>query len=364
MPSMKIGIVGAGIAGRLMAWRLAKRGYAVDLYDKQKKGEQSACSFAAAGILSPLAELEMAEHDIFDYGVRSIKLYKQWLKDLQTPVFFQQSGSLVTAHRSDKVELEHFYRMIQRKTATKNASSDTVSSSDSAVEKIDIVTKEPELEHLGQGLYLPGEGQVDPIELMQSLVMDLESMSNVNLHYEVEVSSVSSKSIRFGDINKLYDWIIDCRGLGAKNDLPLRAVRGELLWLHAPDVSIEHLTRLVHPRYRIYIVPRPNKIYLVGATEIESEDYSDVSVRSSLELLSAAYSVHRGFGEARVIKSVVNCRPALPHNLPLIDTEDGLTRINGLYRHGIMMAPALVEDAIEQLESRYNRNAERKENAH
>lgn len=370
MPSMKVGIVGAGIAGRLMAWRLAKRGYSVDLYDKQKKGEQSACSFAAAGILSPLAELEMAEHDIFDYGVRSIKLYQQWLKELPTPVFFRLHGSLVTAHGSDKVELEHFYRMIQRKTATKDSSLETVSSSDTVslpdlvVEKIDVVTKEPELEQLGQGLFLPGEGQIDPIELMQSLAIELEDMPEVNLHYNVEVSSVSPKSISFGEINKGYDWVIDCRGLGAKSDLPLRAVRGELLWLHAPDVSIEHLTRLVHPRYRIYIVPRPNNIYLVGATEIESEDYSDVSVRSSLELLSAAYSVHRGFGEARVIKSVVNCRPALPNNLPLIATEDGFTQINGLYRHGIMMAPAIVEDAIEQLESRHSSNGERKENAH
>ena len=104
----------------------------------------------------------------------------------------------------------------------------------------------------------------------------------------------------------------------------------------------------MHPRYRIYIVPRPNHRYVVGATEIESEDQSNMSVRSSLELLSAVYSVHPGFGEARIANTLTNCRPALGDNLPRIETETGLTRINGLYRHGYLLAPATVETALQK----------------
>ena len=55
---------------------------------------------------------------------------------------------------------------------------------------------------------------------------------------------------------------------------------------------------------------------MIGATEIESEDLSPASVRSTLELLSAAYAVHPGFAEARILELSVQCRPALPDNLP------------------------------------------------
>ncbi|AOE48802.1 glycine oxidase ThiO [Kangiella sediminilitoris] len=337
---MKVAVVGAGIAGRFVAWRLVKSGYSVELFDKAEKDEESACSFAAAGILSPLAELEMAEADIFRYGLRSMSLYQEWLPELTQPVFFRQIGSLVTAHGSDKIELDHFYRLIQRKV-------DQDDLQQNPVEKVQVSSIEPDLEHLGEGLYLPSEGQIDPIGLMAALASELEQSEAVNWHHNTMVEEVMGGAVTVAGNTINFDWTFDCRGLGAKDDLPLRAVRGELLWLQAPDVSLEHLTRLIHPRYRIYVVPRPDNIYLIGATEIESEDYSSVSVRSSLELLSAAYSVHRGFGEARIIKSVVNCRPALPDNLPTIETDQGLTRINGLYRHGILMAPAVVEQALE-----------------
>ncbi|GAA4360224.1 FAD-dependent oxidoreductase [Kangiella marina] len=344
---MKLAVIGAGIAGRLLTWRLAKRGHQVTLYDKQQKGEESACSFAAAGILSPLAELEMAELDIFELGNHSMKLYPQWLKQLTTPVFYRQTGSLVTAHGSDRVELDHFYRVIQRKLGAEKASQ-------TLVKKIAVAEKEEDLSHLGDGLYLPTEGQIDPVGLMHSVMNELEHSDCVTIHYGKRISTLSNGQIEAEGTTEAFDWVFDCRGLGAKNDLPLRAVRGELLWLQAPDVSIKHLTRLIHPRYRIYVVPRPNNLYLIGATEIESEDYSPVSVRSSLELLSAAYSVHRGFGEARIINSVVNCRPALPNNLPWVKTQSGITKINGLYRHGILLAPAVVEQAIKEFEQEVN----------
>ncbi len=61
---------------------------------------------------------------------------------------------------------------------------------------------------------------------------------------------------------------------------------------------------------------------------------SDISVRSTLELLSALFTVHPNFGEARVVNTETNCRPAFRDNLPRVENQKGLTRINGLYRHG------------------------------
>jgi|Cruoilmetagenom7_1024161.scaffolds.fasta_scaffold46539_2 glycine oxidase len=332
---MKIGIAGAGIAGRLLAWQMIKKGYEVTLFDKNSLNSEAACSFAAAGILSPLAELEMAEPTIFELGSRSMQLYPELIKELEQSVFYRQIGSLVAAHSSDKVELNHFHRMLKHK----------LDRCDDYVQNIAIADKEPELAHMGEGLWVTNEGQVDTIGLLNALQQGLLK-KGIEWKERVEVEAIEPGQIKTNTETYSFDWVFDCRGMGAKNELSLRAVRGELLWLQAEDVKIEHLTRLVHPRYRIYIVPRPNDIYLLGATEIESEDYSPVSVRSSLELLSAAYSLHKSFGEARIIKQIVNCRPALPDNLPTVELEDGAGKINGLYRHGILLAPAVVEQMM------------------
>jgi glycine oxidase len=172
------------------------------------------------------------------------------------------------------------------------------------------------------------------------------------------------------------DWVFDCRGLGARaqtaprdddngmhatlrGDGPgahaaLRGVRGEVARVHAPEVKLTRPTRLIHPRYPIYIAPKQNDLYVIGATEIESEDMSPPSVRSTLELLSAAYAVHPGFAEGRIIEIAAHCRPALPDNLPEIRVTRGpgapVMRINGLYRHGFMISPALLDAALEIVE--------------
>jgi glycine oxidase len=111
-------------------------------------------------------------------------------------------------------------------------------------------------------------------------------------------------------------------------------------------VRLRRPLRLLHPRYAVYLVPRAGGQVIVGASEIESEDRSPVSLRTTVELLAAAHSVVPELGEARIVSADVNLRPALPDNLPRIRHGAGLTRINGLYRHGWLIAPAMVEDAL------------------
>jgi glycine oxidase len=156
--------------------------------------------------------------------------------------------------------------------------------------------------------------------------------------------------------------VFDCRGTGAieswstsSSANTLRGVRGEVIRLYAPEVKLRRPTRLIHPRYPIYIAPKENDVYVVGATEIESDDLSEMSVRSAMELLSAVYTVHSGFAEARILEMATQCRPTLKNNLPEIRTlkEKGLTdliMINGLYRHGFMIAPAMLDCTLELLE--------------
>jgi glycine oxidase len=128
----------------------------------------------------------------------------------------------------------------------------------------------------------------------------------------------------------------------------VRGVRGEVIWLDCPGHGLTRPVRLLHPRHRVYIVPRSARDVLVGASEIESEDRSPVSLRSATELMAAAHSVLPALAEARILKLDVNLRPALPDNAPRIEQAPRLLRINGLFRHGWLLAPALVEQALRQ----------------
>ena len=113
------------------------------------------------------------------------------------------------------------------------------------------------------------------------------------------------------------DIVVDCRGLAARDALPdLRGVRGEMVVVRSPDVSLQRPVRMLHPRIPLYIVPRGNGLFMIGATMIESERRGPVSVRSAVELLNAAYALHPAFGEAEIVELGADLRPAFPDNLP------------------------------------------------
>ena len=119
--------------------------------------------------------------------------------------------------------------------------------------------------------------------------------------------------------------------------------------LYAPEVSLNRPVRLMHPRYPIYIVPKPNHEFVIGATEIESQSTKPMTLRSAMELLSAAYTVHSGFAEAEILEMQAGLRPSLPDNRPLVEKQGKRIVINGLYRHGYLLAPKVVEMALEQI---------------
>ena len=135
---------------------------------------------------------------------------------------------------------------------------------------------------------------------------------------------------------------IDCRGLAARDLLPdLRGVRGEMVVLRAPGVEIARPVRLLHPRHPLYVVPRGDGVYMLGATQIESGARGPATLRSVVELLSAAYALDPAFGEAEILEIGADARPAFPDNLPRIVQKDGRIHVNGLFRHGFLLAPAL-----------------------
>jgi len=359
---MNIAIAGAGLVGRVVALNLLRTNpdIAITFFDKDSKEGVSAAGFTAAGMLAPYAELETAESVIFDLGHRSIALWPSLLKEIGLFDGYQQKGTLITAHPQDMGELEHFIGMLQRKVDAEGKIQ--------TLDKPDIEALESDLYTHQRGFYIPDEGVVDAQRFMAFSVNYFDRYENVIFREYTPVEKIEAGRVHTKKGVETFDWVFDTRGLGAKEYFKeLRGVRGEVLWVEANDIDISRPTRLMHPRYKLYIVPRGNgcegidleyckdcklsqttgyKRYIIGATEIESEDTSAISVRSSMELLSALYTLHPNFGEARVVNSETNCRPAFRDNLPCIENETGLTRINGLYRHGYLLAPAIVEKAL------------------
>ena len=190
---------------------------------------------------------------------------------------------------------------------------------------------------------LPHEGRIHTVQAMQALATGARG---VRWHWGRGVQRAEPFLLATDDGEHCFDLVFDVRGTGARPQLPVRGVRGEIFWLQAPGVTLRRPIRLLHPRYRVYLVPRAPDLVVVGASEIESEDRSPVSVRTTVELLAAAHSVIPELAEARIVHSETNLRPALPDNLPRVETRDGLARINGLFRHGWLIAPALVEQAL------------------
>ncbi|NKB23306.1 MAG: glycine oxidase ThiO [Kiritimatiellae bacterium] len=337
------GIVGAGIAGRLLALDLLERGWKVSLFDRGDEKGFHSCTYASAGMLAPFCELETAEKEIATLGEASLIRWKRWPDRWGSTVSFRQQGSLVVTHPHDQHELLRFKKIIESKGCNPDILKE--------VSSLDIAELEPMLsDRFGSGLFFPREAHIDNREVLNALTNVLKK-NNVQWFSHTEVVKIDAHTVQTPSNCYTYDWVVDCRGLGAKEDMEdLRGVRGELLYVHAPDVTFSRPIRLMHPRYPLYIVPRANHVFLIGATTIESEDYNPITVRSTLELLSAAYTLHPGFAEAHILETCTQCRPAFPDNQPRITVRDGLMRINGLYRHGFLLSPILSHFACEYLE--------------
>jgi len=86
---------------------------------------------------------------------------------------------------------------------------------------------------------------------------------------------------------------------------------------------------------------------MIGATTIESDEPTKITARSMLELLGAAYALHPAFGEAEILEIGTGVRPAFPDNLPRVCRIGATIYVNGLYRHGFLLAPALARRAAE-----------------
>lgn len=309
MNSGPFSIYGAGVAGLCLASELSARGAQVALYDPNPHPRQGSCSWWAGGMLAPDCEGETAEDCIVTAGRKAADWWQKRAGGVQ------HKGTLVLALKRDQSDLTHFARRTTGHRALCGAEIDNL---------------EPDLAgRFSQGLFFEQDSHLDPRKALLSLHNMLKS-------HGIEIHAPPKKET---------GRVIDCRGLAARDQLPgLRGVKGEMLVISCPDVTLHRPIRLLHPRTPLYIVPRDERgLYMLGATMIESDDRQRITARSLLEMLSAAYALHPAFGEAAVVEIGVDARPAFADNRPRLIARGEELYLNGLYRHGYLMAPILAE---------------------
>lgn len=307
-----ITILGAGVAGLCTATVLAERGQSVRVLDNGPEG--AGASWLAGGMLAPCVESEQAPPEVARLG----SLAADWWAARVPGV--ERRGTLVVAPARDGAEVDRF------------------AARTSGHERIDparIAALEPDLAgRFATALFYESEAHLDPRRALRTLADGLRARG-IEVRHDAPIAGTEAD--------------IDCCGLAARNRLPgLRAVRGEMLILRCPDVTLTRPVRLLHPRFPVYVVPRGDGLYMVGATMIESDATGPITLRSATELMSAAFALHPGFAEAAVVETGCGLRPAWPDNLPRVTYSGGRMHLNGLYRHGFLTAPALAEQLADR----------------
>ena len=304
----EVTILGAGVAGLWAARALLTHGIRPRILDRSGPPGPHACSWWAGGMLAPHCEGALSEASVVTHGATAAAA---WSKVTEV----HRNGTLVLALDRDRTELEHF--------AARTTGHQQVTSGE-------IAKLVPHLaERHRHGLFFANEAHLIPREALTSLVTSLANEG-------VTVQRIEAQP------DDLTGTVLDCRGIAAQNDLPeLRPVRGEMMMLRSSEIELSRPVRLLHSRHTLYIVPHGNGLFMLGATQIESSANGPVTARSALELLSAAYALDPRFGEAEIVEFGADLRPAFPDNVPRITQRGHVLHLNGLFRHGYLMAPAL-----------------------
>ena len=306
-----ITIIGAGVAGLWAAWELRKAGLIPRILDRNGPPGPHGCSWWAGGMLAPYCEGAVSEPAIVAHGQRAAQA---WAEVTQV----SHRGSLVVTLQRDRTELARFARR----------------TSGHRLLSAELREVEPDVT-ADQALFFEREAHLDPRAALLDLTAALQAHGVTIEQSEATLEDIAGP-------------VIDARGLAA-GLAGLRGVRGEMVVLRAPDIRLSRPVRLLHPRHPLYIVPRAGGLFMLGATQIESADRRGISARSTLELLSAAYALDPRFAEAELVETGTDLRPAFADNVPRVVARGRVLHLNGLFRHGYLLAPALARQAAEYL---------------
>jgi len=314
-PYDDLAVVGAGPMGLVTALMAARAGLKVSVYERADDFSASA-GWRAGGMLAPECEGESSDPTVVELGRRAMELWPTLVGGIEL------QGTLVVSSPRDPSALDVF---AAKTTNFQKLDSDGVAA------------LEPGLSgRYARGLFYPGEGHLDPRVTFARLK---KSLDELKVRFQFGWGGVVESLVA--------GHVVDARGMGARDRFKdLRGVKGEMALIRSHDIVLKRPVRLLHHRHPLYIVPRANGVFMIGATTVESDRADVVTLRSAGELLTQAYALHPAFAEAEVIEFNAGLRPSLPDNNPAVAVGERIIAVNGLYRHGWLIAPAIAEDLV------------------
>jgi glycine oxidase len=386
-------VIGGGVIGLAVAWRAAQAGAAVALADPSPG---QGASYAAAGMLTPVAEAAYAERDLFALGCESLHRYPAFAAELTEltglPTGFRPTGTLQVAYDRDDLAVleemhqlqEAFGRPAQRLTARECRAAEPMldpsvrggllASGDGSVDPRLLVSallaaaeragarliRQPATELLTAGRTAPAQGPGRPPRPAEAA----SSGGPPRLDGRVTGARLADGSVVVAPrVVLAAGWqSVALAGLPDGAVPPVRPVKGQILRLRptaamrAADPAAGLLGRTVRGLVRgsaVYLVPRQDGELVVGATQEELGPDTTVTAGGVWELLRDARLLVPGITEFELAEAVAGLRPGTPDNAPAIGPSalPGLVLATGHFRGGVLLAPVTADIVAEYLSS-------------
>jgi glycine oxidase len=361
-------VVGGGVIGLSCAWRLADAGHEVTVVAPDP-GHDGA-SWVAAGMLAPVTEVQFGEAPLTELLLEGAAAWKEFATSLERAsghdVGYDESGTLTVAlDASDRAALDQLlaYQHSLGCTAHRRTASEC---------RALVPALTPMLRG---GIEVPGDHHVDNRALLGALLGACRAIGVSFVSLTVEAVSPgagqpgagepggSGPGVTLSDGSRLGSDIVllaagtgtpHIRGLAAAGLPEIRPVKGHILRLGpadgpaGPPLLPRTVRALVHGR-SIYLVPRPDRTLVVGATMEERGD--DLTVRAGAvhDLLSDARAVVPGIDELELLEARTGLRPATPDNTPVVGWTDlpGVAVASGHFRNGMLLAPLTAATVVD-----------------
>jgi glycine oxidase len=350
-PRHVVVVVGAGVIGLSIAWRLAQRGAAVTVLDKGPAG--AGASHAAAGMLAACAEAEPGEEALVALGRRSQALWPAFAQELEAatslPVDLRQDGTLVVAPTADdQARLRHHLDFQHRLDLPLQW-----------ISAAEVRRREPRLTGVIGAVDSPDDHQVDNRKLAAALRVAAEragaTMREHTAVTRINTAQARATGVRLADGSDLAaDAVVIAAGAwsrsieGAPLRLPVRPIKGQMIALQMDPAA--PLIRHVVWAPNAYLVPRHDGRLLIGATVEEKGFDTALTAGGVLALLEAAWRVLPAVEELPIAEMWVGHRPGSRDDAPILGPAsiEQLFFATGHHRNGILLTP-VTADALARL---------------
>ena len=337
---MRVVIIGAGVAGLAIGWRMRQAGAEVTVLERSQPARGA--TWAAAGMIAVAGEMGHAQTPEAEFAQHSSALWPSFAMELEAAsgqaIFYRRSGALMVARTQSEASAFESWSGVERLNAAQ------------------ALAKEPMLTgDIAGALWAPDEAQVDSRALGQALAAAFVrgggtlNLNEPAIRFELRGGRAVAVVSSFGRYEA--DAIVLAAGAwsGAFPDLPpdvlipVRPVKGEMIAVSPPPGAAppQHVVW----GNQVYLVPRSDRL-LIGATVAEAGFDTGVTDAAADWLSSRAIALMPALATWNVVERWAGLRPATPDGLPILGRTrvDGLFAATGQFRNGILFAPALAEN--------------------